>query len=112
MEAWEDVYMDGRLTPWQRNTLLVFIFYLGAKQVSVHHPSLMPGLVAKAVLCLRLIKIKSSQVKSSQIKSNLDSAVRKEEDRNLWTTMPPTALSSSAQNKRATDTCLPTDHAE
>lgn len=40
------------------------------------HPSLMPGLVAKTVLCLGLRKIKSNQ-----IRSRLGSAALEEEDR-------------------------------
>ena len=47
----------------QGDTLLVvFVCKSGqSRWQSFVHPSLMPGLVAKAVLCLGLIKIKSAQ---------------------------------------------------
>lgn len=110
MEARMDLYMSGRLTPGngQGDSFLVFLSHPVGKQMSFHHPSLFPGLVAKAVFMPRIHK----KIKSYQNKTNRDSVVRKEADRHLWTTMPPTYLSSSTQNRRAIDICFPTHHAE
>lgn len=56
-----------------------------------------------AILCLELIIIKSNQIQA---------AVQEEEDRDrdLWTPMPPTDLSSSAQHRWAIDTGLLPHH--
>jgi hypothetical protein len=45
------------------------------------HPSLMDGMVVKALLCLGLILIKPNQIKSNQIKSNPSSITQKWEKR-------------------------------
>lgn len=69
------------------------------------HLSLMPGLVSKALLCLRLKKNKSNQTQAAQGR-------RRKTDRDLWTTMPPTDLPLSAQHRQDIDThcCRATKH--
>ena len=62
-----------------RDTLLVAVFLYQSGQSrwrSFVHPNLMPGLVAKAVLCLGHIKIKSNQIQAVQLR-------RRKTDRDL-----------------------------
>lgn len=89
------------LTPWQwaRGHLGggVLIHQLGAgRWQSWVHPSWMPGLMAKAVLCLG----HKNQNKSSQIQ-----AAWEEKDRE--TCRPPTELPSSTCHRWTIDSCLP-----
>ena len=68
---------------------------VGAEQMaglcSFVHPSLMPGLVAKAVLCLGLIKMKSNRIPAMQCRG-------KETDVDLQITTAARDLPSSAQH--------------
>jgi hypothetical protein len=61
--------------------VVVFLYQSEAERwQSFVHPSLMPGLVAKGVLCLELIKIKSNQIQAAECE-------RMKTERYLWTTM-------------------------
>jgi hypothetical protein len=55
----------------------------------------MPGLVAKAGLCLGLLKTKSNQIQAAQ-------HGKRKIHRDLWTTMPLFDMTSSAQHRRDT----------
>lgn len=82
---------------------MVLLYQSGVNgRQSFVHPSVMAALVAKAVICLGLI----------EIKSNLSSAAHKEEARDLQTAMPPTDLPSSTWHRQAIDSCLLPHHVE
>ena len=83
----------GKETPW----CCSYISQGQSRMQFFVHPSLMPALVAKTLLYLDLIKIKS----------NPDSTAQEEKDKNLWTTMPPINLPSSVHGTSGpwTPTC-------
>jgi len=66
--------------PWQWAGGVGLLSVMGRAGVS-----LMPGLVAKTVLCLKLIKVKSNQIQAVEHK-------RKKTDRNLLRAMSSTDL--------------------
>jgi hypothetical protein len=82
-------------------------FYISQRQSRwqsfVHH-SLMLGIMAKAILCLRIIKKESNQIQASQHR-------RRKTDRDFKTVLTVTALPSSTWQRWARDICLsaPTD---
>jgi hypothetical protein len=88
---------------------MLFLYQSRAEQMAVLClSSLDVCLGGQTILYPGLIKIKSNQIKSNQIKSNPSSAGQeKKTERELWTTMSPTDLPSSAQHRQAIDHAAP-----
>lgn len=76
-----------------------FVGYVLIPEQSFVQTSLKPGLVAKAVLCIDLIKTKPTQDKSNQIIKSRQHCAEGGRRKAPWTAMPPMGLPSSVDEK-------------
>lgn len=83
---------------------MLLLYQISEQMAALCSPSLLPGLVVKAILCLGLLRLKSGQTQAAH-------SMQEDEDRDLQPTIPPTDLSSSARHVWAMDSCLPPLHA-